>query len=75
MNAYEIEQVEKQLKAEMQLPLSYVAWSEIERQARAERARAVSALFRRLFAAMSAKVAGLSRQLRGSAASARLNHG
>jgi hypothetical protein len=75
MNAYEIEQVEKQVKAEMQLPLSYVAWSEIERQARAERARAVSALFRRLFAAVSAKLTGLSRQMRGSAASARLNHG
>jgi len=75
MNAYEIEQVEKHVKSGLQLPLSYVAWSEIERQARAERARAVTAMVRKLFAAVSAKLAGLSRQVRGSTASARLNHG
>jgi hypothetical protein len=71
MNAYEIEQVEKQLKAEMQLPLSYVAWSEIERQARAERARAVSALVRNSSLPCRPRSPGLSRQLRGTAAAAR----
>lgn len=77
MNAYEIEQIEKQLRVDTRLPLSYVSWSEIERQARAERARVVSAAFRKLFAAVSAKLAGLGRQVRSTAADctdARLRH-
>lgn len=75
MTAYEIEKVEKQLKTQIQLPLSYVAWSEIEREARAERARAVTALFRKLYAAMSAKLAGASRPVHGAQGKASLNHG
>jgi len=35
MNAYEIEQVEKHLRVDTRLPLSYVAWADIERRARA----------------------------------------
>ncbi|MGD9600109.1 MAG: RSP_7527 family protein [Steroidobacteraceae bacterium] len=75
MNAYEIEQAEKHVKSGLQLPLSYVAWSEIERQAREERARAVTAMIAKLFAAVSAKIAGASRPVRRVQGKASLNHG
>ncbi len=38
MNAYEIEQIEKQMRSEFRLPLAYITWADIERQARQERA-------------------------------------
>lgn len=78
MNAYEIEQIEKQMNVQMRLPLSYVAWSEIERRARAERARMISKAFATLFAAVSAQLSRLTGQVRRTAAEctdARLNHG
>lgn len=78
MNAYEIEQLEKQMKVETRLPLSYVAWSEIERRARAERARMVGQVIANFFAAVSAKLSRLGGQVRSTAAQctdARLNHG
>ena len=77
MNAYEIEQIEKQMKAETRLPLSYVARSDIERYARAERARVISKAIADLYAKVSAKVSGMSRQVRSTAADctdARLHH-
>ncbi|MEX2197527.1 MAG: hypothetical protein WD886_01855 [Burkholderiales bacterium] len=78
MNAYEIEQIEKQMKADMRLPLSYVARSDIERYARAERARVISKAIADLFAKVAAKVSGMGRQVRSTAAEctdARLRHG
>jgi hypothetical protein len=78
MNAYEIEQIEKQMKADTSLPLSYVAWSDIERHARAERARVISKAIADLYAKVSAKVSGMGRQVRSTAADctdARLHHG
>lgn len=78
MNAYEIEQIEKHMNARMSLPLSYVAWSEIERRARAERARMVSKAIATFFAAVSAKLSRFAVQVRRTAAEctdARLNHG
>lgn len=78
MNAYEIEQIENQMRANTRLPLSYVARSDIERYARAERARVISKAIADLFAKVSAKVSGVGRQVRSTAADctdARLNHG
>lgn len=78
MNAYEIEQIEKQMKANTRLPLSYVARSDIERYARAERARVISKAIAGLFAKVSAKVSGMGRRVRSTAADctdARLHHG
>jgi len=60
MNAYEIEQIEKQLRVDTQLPLSYVAWADIERQARAQRSRVVAEGMARFFAAISARFASCS---------------
>ena len=77
MNAYEIEQVEKQLRADMRLPLSFNAWVDFERTARRERARVVGAMISEFFAGMAAKVAGVARQVRSTAADctqARLRH-
>jgi len=78
MNAYEIEQIEKQARVDTNLPLSYVAWSDIERHARAERARMISKAIATLFATVSAKLSGMSRQVRSTAedcTDARLRHG
>jgi hypothetical protein len=78
MNAYEIEQIEKRMNARMSLPLSYVAWSEIEHRARAERARMVSKAIATFFAALAAKLSRFSGQVRRTAAEctdARLHHG
>ena len=38
MNAYEIEQIEKDVRANFQLPLSYQGWADVERQERVSRA-------------------------------------
>lgn len=77
MNAYEIEQIEKQVKAEFRLPLGYEAWADIERNAREQRARATAKAFANFFAAVAAKVTGFARQIRSTAAEctgARLRH-
>ena len=77
MNAYEIEQVEARLKAETRLPLSFDTWVEIERRAREERAHVVGSAIARFFAALSARIAGLGRQVRETASDctdARLRH-
>jgi hypothetical protein len=77
MNAYEIEQIEKQLRADMRLPLSFNAWADFERNARQERARVVGAMISDFIVAMAAKVTGVARQVRSTAADctqARLRH-
>ena len=77
MNAYEIEQIEKDVKANFQLPLSYQGWADVERQAREERARVLGEGFSRMFRALTAKLAALGRQVRATAAqmtNARLHH-
>jgi hypothetical protein len=77
MNAYEIEQIEKQLRADMRLPLSFNAWADLERNARQERARVVGAMISDFIVAMAAKVTGVARQVRSTAADctqARLRH-
>lgn len=77
MNAYEIEQIEKQSRAEFQLPLGYETWADIEREAREHRARAAAKAFASFFAAVAAVLTGLGRQIRSIAAQctgARLRH-
>jgi hypothetical protein len=77
MNAYEIEQIEKQMRAAVRLPLSYNAWADIERDARQERARVLGGMISNFFAAVAAKVSGFGRQVRSTAADctqARLRH-
>lgn len=77
MNHYEIEQIEKQMKANMRLPLSFNAWADLERDARQERARVVGKIISDFFAAVVAKVTGVARQVRSTAAEctdARLRH-
>lgn len=77
MNAFEIEQIEKDIRANFRLPLSYSGWADIERRARQERARVLGQGFSQLFAAAWAKVAGFGRGVRSTAANctdARLNH-
>jgi hypothetical protein len=77
MNAYEIAEIEKGMKVRYQLPLSYEAWSDIERDARQARARASYEALARVFGAAIAKLAAAVRQIRGLAAEctdARLRH-
>ena len=77
MNAYEIEQLEQQLKAEFRLPLGYEAWADFERQVRQHRARATAQAFASFFSAVAAKISGVGRQIRSTAAEctgARLRH-
>jgi len=77
MNAYEIEQVERQVKADFRLPLGYEAWADIEHRAREQRARAAAEAFAKLLAGVLAKVTGFARQIRSTAAActdARLRH-
>jgi len=77
MNAYEIEQIEKQMRSEFRLPLPYQAWADVERQARQERARVVGNLLAGFFAAAVAKLSGAASQIRSTAADctdARLRH-
>ena len=77
MNAYEIEQVEKDVKANFRLPLSYVGWADVERKAREERARVLGEGFAKLFRAALARLTSFSRQVRSTAqdcTDARLHH-
>jgi len=77
MNAYEIEQIEKQMRSEFRLPLPYQAWADIERQARQQRARVVGKMLVDFFAAAVAKISGAAGQIRSTAADcteARLRH-
>jgi hypothetical protein len=77
MNAYEIEQIEKDVRANFRLPLSFEGWADIERRARQERARVIGETVAKLFAAARAKVAGFGRGVRATVAdctSARLHH-
>jgi len=76
MNAYEIEQIEKDVKANFSLPLSYAGWADIERQARQERARVIGQGFAKFFAALRSKLAGVGGRVRATTAdctSARLH--
>ncbi|HEX5093732.1 MAG TPA: hypothetical protein VFV84_13680 [Burkholderiales bacterium] len=78
MNAYEIEQIEKDVRANFQLPLSYQGWADVEREAREERARVIGQGFANVYRALTAKLAALGRQIRSTAAQAtdaRLHHG
>lgn len=77
MNAYEIEQIEKDVRANFRLPLTYGGWAEIERHAREERARVLGEGFSRFFAGAWAKLVGFARGVRSNAADctdARLHH-
>jgi hypothetical protein len=77
MDAYEIAEIEKHLKADYRLPLSYEAWSDIEREARQARAKESYKAVAAFFSAVLAKVTGAARQVRGIAAEctgARLRH-
>ena len=51
MNAYEIEQIEKDIRANFRLPLSFDGWADIERRAREERARVLGEGIASFFAA------------------------
>lgn len=76
MNAFEIEQIEKDIKANFSLPLSYTGWADIERQAREERARVLGNGFVKFFGAAWARLASVGRGVRATAAdctSARLH--
>lgn len=77
MNVSEIEQLERQLRVNTRLPLSYAAWADIEQQARAHRSRVVGQVLSGFFAALSARFAGFVGQVRHTAADctdARLHH-
>jgi hypothetical protein len=77
MNAYEIEQIEKDIRANFRLPLSFDGWADIERRAREERARVLGEGIASFFAAAWAKLLYLVRGVRTTAAdctSARLHH-
>lgn len=77
MNAYEIEQIEKQVKADFRLPSGYEAWADFERKAREQRARAIAKVLAKGFAVVASKVTGFARQIRSTAADctgARLRH-
>jgi len=77
MNAHEIEQIEKHMRAAVRLPLSYNAWADLERHAREERARVMGRMISDFFAAVVSKVTGVARQVRSTAADctqARLRH-
>ena len=77
MNAYEIEQIEKDVRANFRLPLSYEGWADIERRAREERARVLGQGFSRAFRALRTWLTSFGRQVRATAADctdARLRH-
>jgi len=77
MNAFEIEQIEKDIRANFRLPLSFEGWADVERQARQERARVLANGVARFFSALRAKLSGFGRGVRNTAAdctSARLHH-
>lgn len=77
MNAYEIEQIEKDVKANFRLPLSFENWADIERHAREERARVLGRGIVSFFATTWAKLNSAVRGVRSTAVectSARLHH-
>jgi hypothetical protein len=77
MNAYEIEVIEKTMRANYRLPLSYTTWADIEHQARRARAQAAGEVLGQFFGAVAGKVAAFARQVRSIAAQctgARLRH-
>lgn len=77
MNAYEIEQIEKDVRANFRVPLSFEGWADVERRAREERARVLGAGLASLYRAVVGRVAGIVRQVRATAADctdARLHH-
>ena len=77
MNAYEIEQIEKDIRASFRLPLSFDGWADIERRARQERARVLGEGIVKFVAAVRSKLTGFSRGVRTAAAnctSARPHH-
>jgi hypothetical protein len=77
MNAHEIEQIEKDIRANFRQPLSFEGWADIERRARQERARVMGEAVAKFFAAVRAKLARFGRGVRTTAAdctSARLHH-
>jgi hypothetical protein len=77
MNAFEIEQIEQDVRANFRLPLSYSGWADIERKARQERARVLGRGFSRLVGTVRAKIVRFGRGVQGTAADctdARLSH-
>lgn len=77
MNAYEIEQIEKDVRANFRLPLSFDNWSDIERRAREERARVLGAAVAGFFSGLWARLTRFGREVRSTAADctdARLRH-
>lgn len=77
MNPYEIEQIEKDVRAGFRLPLSFEGWADVERRAREERARVVGEAFAKFFSGLGARLARLGREVRTTAADctdARLRH-
>jgi hypothetical protein len=77
MNAYEIAEIEKSMKASYRIPLSYEAWAGIEHEARQARARATNEALAKFFGVLVDSVAAVVRQVRSIAAQctgARLRH-
>jgi hypothetical protein len=77
MNAYEIEQIEKDVKANFRLPLAFHEWADVERRAREERARVLGEGIAKFFAGAWTKLVGYVRGVRSTAAEctgARLHH-
>ncbi len=77
MNAYEIEKMEKDVRANFRLPLSFEGWADVERRAREERARVLGKGFAKLYRAIVSRLAGIGRQVHQTAANctdARLRH-
>lgn len=77
MNAYEIEQIEKDVRANFRLPLAFSDWADIERRARQERARVLGEGIAKFFVGAWTKLASYVRGVRNTAAdctSARLHH-
>jgi hypothetical protein len=77
MNAYEIAEIEKGVKANYRLPVSYDVWAGLEQEARQARARAVGQMLSHFVGAVVQKTAAAVRQVRSIAAQctgARLRH-
>lgn len=68
MNAYEIEQIEKDVKSSFRLPLAYGEWADIERRAREERARVIGQGIAKFFGGAWTKLANLGRGVGNTAA-------
>lgn len=77
MNAYEITQIEKGMKTDYRLPMSYEVWAKMELEARQARARAVGQMLTRFLEAVAEVTVAAARQIRSIAAQctgARLRH-